>query len=353
MAEKIKTRWYSGKDILRCGIKDFELLAAVKKGDLTPYDEDSGKKVVAPHALQKRRQSLAEIKKELTTRISQYPGLVASTKVLPLTRDVRVKAKQIYENDKPEIPDCPQDCMIDDFIAENIMDYIYKADEVEAFINEINHDLVLKGQQAETILKAGLEKKDNNVNSFINKGDYWEIKFDGKSEIVKNLAGIRYIATLLERPGKSISCRELFQFVSGKAPGKVMSESAAINEGLNIGGNTQPISDDKATQGYWNQWQKLQDDIDNAEDSPEGEILKKESMKKQSELMPHLKKRNFADPNDKKAQANISKRLDTAYKTISETGMKEMAKHLQDNIKTNDAYGLRYTGDIAWNIIIK
>jgi hypothetical protein len=66
-----------------------------------------------------------------------------------------------------------------------------------------------------------------------------------------------------------------------------------------------------------------------------------------------MKERIFVDPNDKKAQVNIKKRLDKAYEAISKANMKDMAKYLQNHIKTDDAYGLRYTGDIAWNIIIK
>jgi regulatory protein YycI of two-component signal transduction system YycFG len=80
-----------------------------------------------------------------------------------------------------------------------------------------------------------------------------------------------------------------------------------------------------------------------------------EIQKKMKDLMPYLnlKKRNFADPNDKKAQVNIRKRLDTAYEAIRKENMNDLAEYLQSSIVTDDAYGLRYTGPIIWEITIK
>jgi uncharacterized membrane-anchored protein YjiN (DUF445 family) len=127
-----------------------------------------------------------------------------------------------------------------------------------------------------------------------------------------------------------------------------MSEGAAIDEGLQVGSSKQSISSGKERKIYLEKYRELKDKLRDASMEEQEEI--KEQMAK---IMPYLKKRNFADPNDKKAQVNMKKRLNTAYKAIRESGMKEMAKHLQDNIKTDDAYGLRYTGDIAWEIIIK
>ena len=55
------------------------------------------------------------------------------------------------------------------------------------------------------------------------------------------------------------------------------------------------------------------------------------------------------DPHNKKAQVNIRKRLDCAYKAIGKKeGMKELAKHLQNHIKPDGAFGLSYTGTLTW-----
>lgn len=82
--------------------------------------------------------------------------------------------------------------------------------------------------------------------------------------------------------------------------------------------------------------------------------MERQEIKKEMDaIMPYLKKRNFADPNDKKAQGTVKKRLDKAYEAIRKRGMKEMAKHLQNNIKPDGAYGLTYTGAVTWEITIK
>lgn len=364
MTENIKPKWYSGKDILNRGIKNFELLAAVNNDDLIPYYEESGNKVVDLNKLPKRRMTIEEFIEEIKSKqklISQAPPPIATigkpieeiviTNPQRLsTEEIITEAKRRYEDEKPETSDCPQDCVIDLFTEESIVDYIYKADEVEAFINKLTERGYSK--KDDDILNshpAGLQKQDNNVNSFIKTGEHWEINFNGKSKIVKSLDGISYIATLLEQPGESISCKELFQLVSGKTPDKVMPKSAAINEGFNIGSSKQAINDKKAKTDYKSAYLKLQNDLSKAESEMEREEIEKEM----ETILPNLKGKTFADPNDRKAQVNIKKRLDTAYKTICKADMKEIAKHLQDNIKTDDAYGLRYTGDIAWNIIIK
>jgi len=186
--------------------------------------------------------------------------------------------------------------------------------------------------------------------SFIKNGEFWQIRYGDEQKPIKNLDGIYYIAILLERPGTSVSCRDLYRAVSGKTPDKIMSEGAAIDEGLNIGSSKQAVSDHDAKQDYWKLWQKLQDDIDNAEDTPEGEMVKKESQRKQDELARYLEERTIADPNDKKAQANVKKRLNIVFEALGKNGMKKLAKHLRKCIKPDGAFGLSYTGSHAWEI---
>jgi hypothetical protein len=66
-----------------------------------------------------------------------------------------------------------------------------------------------------------------------------------------------------------------------------------------------------------------------------------------------MKERSFADPDKKKLQSNIKKRLADAYEALLKNGMKKLDKHLRDNIKPDGKYGLWYLGHIRWDITIK
>ena len=194
--------------------------------------------------------------------------------------------------------------------------------------------------------------KTSAVNFFTREGTIWHIGFEGRETRIKHLAGLQYIGYLLEKPGTSISCRELYQALSGIASEKTISEGAAIAEGLDTDHKKQAVSDYEATQLYRKQWQKLQDDIDNAEDNPEGEMVKEESKKEQDEISPFLKERTFTDKDRARFQSNVSKRLATAYAAIRKAGMGEMAKHLEAHIKPDGSYGLNYTGTLTWEITL-
>ena len=180
----------------------------------------------------------------------------------------------------------------------------------------------------------------------------WRIGYEGEQTSIKHLNGLLYICYLLEKPGVSISCRDLYHAGSRKTPDGVTSEDRAMNEGLYATHAKQTASDYKAKKNYWGIWNKLQDEIDNAEDNPEGELIKEENKKKQAEIEPYLKERVFIDPNDKKVQINIRKRLQTVYKAIEKADMKNMAKYLRSNIKPDGKLGLIYTGSAAWEIVI-
>jgi len=224
-------------------------------------------------------------------------------------------------------------------LAKNEYDRLYKDKSILQPTQTDEQDFLIKPNETDS-------------NCFIRNGDFWQIRYDGKERPIKNLDGIYYIALLLQKPGASISCRKLYQAASGKMPDKFLSEGSALDEGLYVDHKKQAISDPKAKRDYWKQWQELQADIGNAEDSPEGEMVKKESKKKQDEIMPFLEGRAFPDKDTKKVQSNIQKRLKVAYNAIDKAGMKNLEKHLRAHIKPDDAYGLMYTGSLSWDITL-
>ncbi len=194
--------------------------------------------------------------------------------------------------------------------------------------------------------------EDEVINYFRKNGNFWQIRYQGKTATVKNLHGIHYIVHLLQRPEMPISCRELYQIVSGKMPNNVMSEDMAIGQGLNVESSTQSVNDKNAKKDYWKRYQELQSDLTKNEGTPEFEIIKKETEREMADLLSSLRKRRFANPDNKKIQDNMKRRLDTTYTAIGKAGMEELEQHLQTSIKTGGSYDLIYTGSIIWNIIL-
>jgi len=76
----------------------------------------------------------------------------------------------------------------------------------------------------------------------------WHIGFEGKDNRIKHLTGLQYIGYLLERQGKTISCRELYQAASGAMPDNITPKGIAISEELNMGHIRIPASDYEAKQ---------------------------------------------------------------------------------------------------------
>jgi hypothetical protein len=201
-------------------------------------------------------------------------------------------------------------------------------------------------------------EKSRAVNFFTKKVGVWQIGFGGKEETIPHIDGLQYICYLLENSGKAISCTKLYQAGSGKRPDSAMTEGVAIDEGLNIDSSVQPVSTPGTIAAYLKKYMELENellrinDLPDYERTPEDGILKKEIESQIDNIRPYLKKRNFSDPNDRKAQANLTRRLHIAYAAIKKAGMGDMEKHLRAHIKPDKAYGLSYSGTLPWVITL-
>lgn len=188
-------------------------------------------------------------------------------------------------------------------------------------------------------------------NIFKRSGDFWTVHYEGKESIpIKHVDGLSYIAQLLRKPKMSISCQYLAQSIAGKTQDIAISESVVEKKDLSIGFRKQPIGSGKERKISKEKYDELEESLSHASIEKQEEI--KEEMVKLAPYL-NLKERNFADPNDKKAQINIKKRLDKAYEVLCKAKMKSLVEHLKEHIQTDDAYGLKYNGNIAWVITIK
>jgi hypothetical protein len=225
-------------------------------------------------------------------------------------------------------------------------DIPWLAEDIDEKIIEISTELQEPAAPTPT---APVPVKTSAVNFFHRQGDFWHIGFAGKDARIKHVVGIQYIGYLLEKPGITVSCRDLYRAASGATPDNVMSEGAAISEGLNIGRSKQSASDYEARQEYLKRYQKLAHDLDSIEDNPEGETIRKEIEKEMAEIEPFLVERALPNKETTNQQSSVKKALDRAYVTIKKAGRNDMEKHLQAHIKPG-GYNLTYTGDLSWDI---
>jgi hypothetical protein len=147
-----------------------------------------------------------------------------------------------------------------------IVGALYKKNEVRK-IKSINQ---LWDQKSELSGKKIASAPEPQVNSFILKGEYWSIRYEGSDEInVRNLERIRYIVHLLEKPRHSFSARELKRLVKGEwhesdiesDKDKEHREEKARDAGLSIEGSQGEILSDEEMKGLKNtmykSWEKL------------------------------------------------------------------------------------------------
>ena len=363
----IYPRQYTGRQVIeRFHLLDFEIFDLLKKG-LQAYT-DTGKKIVDSDSLPRgRRQSLDQV--EANQRAKINAGSVLGGSCRRWSEDeIKSQAKRIYNSQCLEILNPPKDCYPFSFTLPDhdksrkeaistALGFIFKPKDVEEYEQAQGIGPSLSPTQqtepnrpTETTTQAGQRKSDqDNAFNFFKKnpGDYWHVGFDedGKDVMIKHLTGLIYISYLLEKPGSAISCRELYRAASGKEAANFMSEGEAISEGLNIGSFRQPASDNKALANIRKEYDNLRVELRYA-----GVEEREEIEEKMEKLKPYLTTRDIHDPNDKKAQVNIKKRLDTAYDAINKTDMKNLARHLQDFIKPDGAFGLKYTGSFTWTI---
>lgn len=203
---------------------------------------------------------------------------------------------------------------------------------------------------------SNTKQEENGIlqaeNFFRRSGDFWTIRYEGKEKTIRNVDGLYYIALLLKKPGESISCVELQHTKDGL---EFKSKTEAMAEGLHSGFFSQPIYDKTAQINLWNEYQKLQKEIDDSVGMPDHGIIEAENKPKMGELLQFLKdkKRAFPDPNKKKAQSNVKLRLGTACELLKQNNLPDLAAHLDKSIKTDKAYGLRYVAQVDWDIILQ
>ncbi len=193
-----------------------------------------------------------------------------------------------------------------------------------------------------------LSTTHKSVNFFKRKGKYWEVGYENEIRMVSDLDGIRYIVTLLERPGEAVSCVLLYQIAKRNQPVGAISDTEAIKEGLMLSGAKTRINGlptNPLTKEMLESLDELRQERDICtNDSNKWEHLDKEIKEYEKAI------ENGTDMNSiKDVQSIIINSMGRAYKTLYDEGMKKLMKHLKNNIKSGGNYNYIYTGH-SWDI---
>jgi len=264
----MRKRWLTWEEIHSLGIQSFELLEAVKAGKLTPYVKDgtdAGKKAVDIESCEHHKKSIDEFIAEITVENERESGTIKDSYGVdmvrywhtPLSKDGIYAMATFFHKEQKSVPIVPSGCIAVQFSTDNVKTFIYKADKkTKAYLEIAEAYEQLPASEPEQV-STHTPEKATPANFFTREnGDYWHIGFEGQTARIKHIGGLLYIGYLLEKQGTSISCRELYQAASGKIPGSLVSEGAAIGEGLNIGSSKQAISSPEVKAEYMRRYMK-------------------------------------------------------------------------------------------------
>ena len=177
------------------------------------------------------------------------------------------------------------------------------------------------------------EKNSQNIesetlNSFIKRGDWWEISFKGKSTIISNIKGLRYIHELLTKPGEDISCYDLEKTIDISDP--------EILDAKKISASLKPDSykkDDGAKQLPTVDREPIIDDQADREIKKKIKDLKYD-LEKAQELYDHKKEANIREEINQILKYYNSSRNKYGGKRVFPTGPEKSRQRVLKNITT-------------------
>jgi hypothetical protein len=99
-------------------------------------------------------------------------------------------------------------------------------------------------------------------NRFCRDGDYWRVTFDGKTTLLRDMKGLRYLERLVREPGRELHVVDLVALERGEA-----SDARSFHEpGLSYstGGDAGELLDDRAKGMYRRRLAEIDEDLEEA-----------------------------------------------------------------------------------------
>ncbi len=190
------------------------------------------------------------------------------------------------------------------------------------------------------------------ANEFRRQGQFWTLTYSGDTVMMKDIIGLRYIAHLISRQGKSITVQLLVKAVRGE-PSSTMSTEELEEVGLSTGSESQQeLIDDDAKANYKLKIEELNSREDSETDPAKQACIRKEreALERQLATTKGLGDRDRTIANDtEKIRVAVTQAINRAITSISEAHP-PLGLHLLNAIKTGS--DCRYTPDqpVDWQL---
>ncbi|MDX1619675.1 MAG: hypothetical protein R3320_01700 [Nitriliruptorales bacterium] len=101
---------------------------------------------------------------------------------------------------------------------------------------------------------------DHATDVFRREGDYWSVRFDGKTVRIRDLKGMRYLAHLLAEPAREFHALDLVAAESGAAPGN----DRLVTVVGSVLGDSGELLDQQAKEAYRRRLAEIEADLEEA-----------------------------------------------------------------------------------------
>ena len=191
---------------------------------------------------------------------------------------------------------------------------------------------------------------------FRREGEFWSIAYTGQMFRLRDLKGLRYIASLLASPGREVHVLELVNAATGRA--------AHAREGLtedNVGASwpsdLDPLLDDEARKDYGRRLDELEDELEQARDWRDTERAtrledERDFLTRELARAAGLRgrERTFSSPTER-ARISVTKAIRNAIRLIDKH-CPELAAHFEASIQTGRccSYDTRGAPPPSWSL---
>ena len=172
---------------------------------------------------------------------------------------------------------------------------------------------------------------------FCREGDYWTVTFEGRTDRIRDLKGMRYLARLLAEPGREFHVLDLVAAeTAGGARGDPGTTAALSRSGL---GDAGELLDPQARRAYRRRLAEIDDDLEQAERAGDSERTAQAAAER--DFLVRELARAFglsgrerrASSASERARASVTRAVRQAIARIGEH-QSELTEHLRRTVRT-------------------
>ncbi len=205
---------------------------------------------------------------------------------------------------------------------------------------ELSEELGLSGlvERASAIRGRPADGATDGEAVFRREGEFWTVAYDGQTIRLRDVKGLRYIASLLAYPGRDVHVLELVSAASG-GRAEAGSEHAGPELATSRLSDAGTLLDEQAKREYRERLEQLAAELQEARDwrDPERVARLEEEIDVVTQELAQAaglggRDRTFSSPAER-ARISVTKAIRTAIKLIGNQ-CPELAAHLEESIQT-------------------